>query len=107
MSASEQHHSVPIALVAQLVQLAKRWNFSAPDLLSGVGLNADALENPFERVPLATMCSLLERARTLTREPGLGYYLGLQTRVTLYGFLGFAGMSAPTVADAISLALEF
>ncbi len=62
---------------------------------------------PFQRVPVATMCALLERARSLTGEPGLGYYLGLQTRVTLYGFLGFTMMSATTVGDALRIALEF
>ena len=107
MSAFEQPHSVPIALVSQLVQLAKRWNVPAADLLSGVGLSERVLEDPLERVPVATMCALLDRARTLTGEPGLGYYLGLQTRATLYGYLGFASLSAATVGDALKIVLEF
>jgi len=107
MSTTEQHHSVPIALVSQLVNMAKRWHVPAADLLSCVGLHEKALEDPLERVPVATMCELLARARTLTGEPGLGYYLGLQTRATLYGYLGFATLSAATVGDALKLVLEF
>jgi AraC-like DNA-binding protein len=107
MPGSEPHHTVPIALVSQLVHLVARWQVPAADLLSAVGLNESALVAPFERVPIATMCALLERARALTGEPGLGYYLGLQTRVTLYGFLGFAMMSATTIGDALKLGLEF
>jgi AraC-like DNA-binding protein len=100
-------HTVPIALVIQLVGLVKRWNVSAADVLSAVGMDEKALEDPFARLPVPTMCALLERARTLTAEPGLGYYLGLQTRATLYGYLGFAFLSSLTVRDALKLALQF
>jgi AraC-like DNA-binding protein len=53
------------------------------------------------------MCKLLERARARTGEPGLGYYLGLDTRATLYGAIGFAGLAAATVGDAIKLGLQY
>jgi len=105
MAASE--HTVPIALASQLVRLVKRWNVRAEDLLSEVGLTEKALEDPLVRLPVATMCSLLERARTLTAEPGLGYYLGVQTRATLYGYLGFAMMSASTVGEALNIVVQF
>jgi AraC-like DNA-binding protein len=107
MSGPPQHHTVPVALVSQLVQLLKRWQIPAAELLSAVGLDERVLEAPFERIPVATMCALLERARSLTGEAGLGYYLGLQTRVTLYGFLGFAMMSATTIGEALKIGLEF
>jgi AraC-like DNA-binding protein len=102
-----QQHTVPIALASQLVQLAKRWSVSADDLLSGVGLSRAHIEDPSGRLPVATMCALLERARGLTGEPGLGYYLGLQTRATLYGYLGFAALSAASLGDALSLAVQY
>jgi AraC-like DNA-binding protein len=94
-------------LVSQVVQLARRWRIGATDLLSAVGLDEQILQEPGQRIPLSTMCRLLERARTLTGEPGLGYFLGLQTRATLYGYLGFAFLSASRVGDALKLALEF
>jgi AraC-like DNA-binding protein len=105
LSASE--HTVPIALASQLVRLVKRWQVSAADLLGEVGLSESSLEDPLTRIPVAKMCTLLERARTLTGEPGLGYYLGLQTRVTLYGYLGFALLSASTAGEALNLAVQF
>lgn len=100
-------HTVPIALVAQLVHVVRRWDVPAADLLPAVGLSEDLLADPFERVPLSTMCKLLERARLRTGEPGLGYYLGLETRATLYGAIGFAGLAASTVGDGITLGLQF
>jgi AraC-like DNA-binding protein len=102
-----QQHTVPIALASQLAQLVKRWNLSADDLLSGVGLGRAHIEDPSGRLPVATMSALLERARDLTGEPGLGYYLGLQTRATLYGYLGFAALSAASLGDALALAVEY
>src|SRR5579864_5860696 len=74
----EQSHTVPVTLALQLVELVKRWHVPAEELLSGVPLSQRTLEDPLERFPVTTMCDLLERARLLTGEPGLGYYLGLQ-----------------------------
>jgi AraC-like DNA-binding protein len=89
------------------MRLVKRWNVPAEDLLCGVELGGKNLEDPRERLSVATMCQLLERARGLTREPGLGYYLGLQTRATLYGYLGFAALSAATAGDALALVVKY
>jgi AraC-like DNA-binding protein len=96
-----------MGLVSQLTQLVKRWNVRPSQLMAAVGLEERILEDPFLRVPVSTMCALLEQARSMTGEPGLGYYLGLQTRATLYGYLGFAGLSASTVGDALNLAVQF
>jgi AraC-like DNA-binding protein len=103
----QQQHTVPIALASQLVRLVNRWNVRTEDLLRGVDLGGKSIDDPGERLPVATMCELLERARDLTGEPGLGYYLGLQTRATLYGYLGFAALSAATAGNALALAAKY
>jgi AraC-like DNA-binding protein len=102
-----QRHTVPIALVSQLVHLAKRWQIASEELLAAAGLSAKNLEDPSGRLPLGNMCALLERARDLTGEPGLGYYLGLGTHATLYGYLGFAALSSASLGDALALAVEY
>jgi AraC-like DNA-binding protein len=106
-STSGQRHTVPIGLVSQLTQLVKRWDVRPSDLMAAVGLEERILEDPFLRIPVPTMCALLDRARTMTGEPGLGYFLGLHTRATLYGYVGFAALAASTVGDAINLGLQF
>jgi AraC-like DNA-binding protein len=92
--------------VRQLVELVKRWHVPAHELLVGSGLDAEP-PNPFARLPLATMMGLLRRARLLTGEPGLGYYLALQERVSTYGYIGLAAACAATVKEAIDLAIRF
>ena len=100
-------HSVPASYALQLVQLVSRWNIPAEELLDGVGLIAADLEEPCARLPLVTMNALTARARTLTGEPGLGFYLGLHKRISMYGFLGFAMMTAATVRECLELAVKF
>src|SRR5688500_13149474 len=86
-------HSLPAAQVLSLIELLKRWQVSARDLLAPFGLDESALEEPNARLPTELMREVLERARALTGEPGLGFYLGLQKRVSFYGFVGYAAMS--------------
>jgi AraC-like DNA-binding protein len=65
------------------------------------------MDDPLGRLPLGVMTRLLERARLLTGEPGLGYYLGVHTGVSLYGYLGFAASAAPTLGEVLRLAVQF
>jgi len=93
--------------VLSLIELLKRWEVSARDLLAPFGLDESALEQPNARLPTELMREVLERARALTGEPGLGFYLGLQKRVSFYGFVGYAAMSAATLREALELAVRF
>jgi AraC-like DNA-binding protein len=96
-----------MSLVQQLIELVKRWHVPASELLSVIGVSESALENPLSRLPVATMCELLNHARLLTGEPGLGYYLGLQKRVSVYGYVGFAALSASSLREVVELAARF
>ncbi len=104
---STAKHSVPAAYAEQLVQLVRRWGVTAQDLLSDAGLSETDLHDPQSRLPLEMFGALIERARTLTGEPGLGFYLGLQKRVSMYGYLGFAAMSAGSLREALELFIRF
>src|SRR5580704_3658990 len=75
-------HTVPVSLALQTVELLKRWNISRHDLFAAAGWPDDAVDDPLRRLPSTDMHGLLFHARELTGEPGLGYYLGLQKRVS-------------------------
>src|SRR5258708_9292022 len=100
-------HTVPVALALQTIELLKRWNVSKAERLGAAGWPEDAVDDPLGRVPAPAMNDLLAHARSLTGEPGIGYYLGLQKRVSLYGYLGFAALSAPSIRRALELSVEF
>ncbi len=99
--------SVPGAYILLLTEVVARWQISPATLLEGTGLALDELANPLSRLPLATFNSLLSRAIELTQEPGLGFHLGLQMKLSSHGFIGFAAMTARNVREALDIAQRF
>jgi AraC-like DNA-binding protein len=100
-------HTVPSGILLELIGLAKRWNVTPSEVLAGTGLTEQRLVEDVARVPLASYLSVVRKARELTSEPGLGFCMGLNARVSAFGHLGFAAMSAATVREAIDLAIQF
>jgi AraC-like DNA-binding protein len=104
---ADHAHSFPAGPALQLIRVVERLGFSAEQLLRGLGFSEELLEVPGARLSADTVRALVERARELTGEPGLGFYLGLEKRVTNYGYLGFAAMSAASVRQALELTVRF
>lgn len=100
-------HTVLAAFARLIVQLTAHWGVSQEELLAQSGLTEAEISDPLARLALDRLLQLLARARSLTGEPGLGWYAGLQVRVSMYGFLGFGMLSAATVRDAIELLVRF
>ena len=99
--------SLPAAYAREVVQVCARFEVPAEEVVSGLELSLDALSDPETRVPLPWFERLVRRAERLTGEPGLAYHVGLHSRVSLHGFVGFAAMTASTLGDALGLAERF
>ena len=104
---SRQTHHLTAAYGVHVVDLVARWGVSAEELLDGFGFSRDDLATPDRALPLDVAVALFERARTLTGEPALGIYLGLQMQASAHGMVGFAAMSARTVRGSIRVAVEY
>jgi AraC-like DNA-binding protein len=102
----EAEQTFLVTMVHQLTELLHRRQFSAEELLANSGLDSTALDRS-GRVSLATVCGLVDRARLLTGEPGLGYFLALEKRASMYGVVGLAMSSASTVRDAIEVVVAY
>jgi AraC-like DNA-binding protein len=107
LRALSERDTVPSSYALNLVELIARWEIGAEELLEGSGLDVRGLEDPAGRILMATMNALVRRARDLTGEPGLGFYLGMQKRISMYGFVGLAMMSASNVRECLELAARF
>ena len=105
--ATKSEHMIPAGLVLQLVELVKRWGVAPDDVLAGTGLDEIDVREPQARIPFLSYLAIVDRARTLTGEPGLGFCWGLQMRVSAFGYLGFATLSAATLREAIELVIQF
>jgi len=106
-SSDPAEHSLPGAYALHVLALARRWGVTAAQLLSEFGLDERGLEAPDSRVPIPLVSSIVQRARQLTNEPGLGILMGLETRVNTYGYLSFASMCAASLGECIELAIRF
>jgi AraC-like DNA-binding protein len=104
---SEPEGELPASHILHLVELVRRWGVSDRDLLTSLGFGVDDLVDPHLSIPLPAVIALIERARALTGEPALGFYLGLQMSISAHGYLGFAAMSAPTLREALTLAIQY
>ncbi len=100
-------HTFPGSFGLYLTELVKRWNVSAKDLLAGSNVDVEALSEPRSRFSTAQVAGILERARQLTGQPALGFYLGTQLKVSALGDLGRAVLSASSVREAIDLTVDF
>lgn len=99
--------SVPAVHALHLADVAARFGVSEDALFAESGLDARTLAEPSARVSIPELVALIERARTLTREPGLGFHYGLRMRIASHGYLGLAAMTSSTVRDAIAVAIRF
>ncbi len=59
------------------------------------------------RLPRDSFANLIERAISLTGEPGIGFLLGLQMRVSCHGVIGQAAMVARTLGEALEIARAY
>lgn len=107
MPSPDLAHTIPAAHLLHVIELVKRWGIAEKVLLESTGVDASRLADPEQTLLVSSFVQVLERARTLTNEPGIGVYLGLQARPTGSGYLGFAAMSAPKLREAIRLAIQY
>jgi AraC-like DNA-binding protein len=100
-------HRLPAVHALHVAELVESWNVSADELLAELGLARAELSRPAAYLPLATFERVLSRACAVTGEPGLGFHLGLKMRISAYGYLGFAAMTAADLRGALELACRF
>lgn len=106
-SFTESHPGLPAAYVLLLLDVVKRWHVNESELLAPAGLDREQLTAPTLRLPLDVVNGIYTRALELTEESGLPFYIGMQMKLSSHGFIGFAAMTADTVAQAIELAERF
>jgi AraC-like DNA-binding protein len=104
---STEPHTVAAGLFYPMVEVVKHWGVGSEELLGPFGLRAEDVSEPHARLPYSLHVAIIERARSLTGEPAIGIFWGLQIRASVFGHLGFATASAGTLREAIELAVRF
>ena len=99
--------SLPGGYLLLLIETVKRWQVTPEQLLDGSALTLEDLRDPLARLDQADFNRALKRALLLTNEPGLGFYLGMQMKLSSHGFIGLAAMTAKNVEEALEIAQRF
>lgn len=100
-------YKIPAVHVLQLADTVQQWDVTDEELFADLGTDREELSETGARVSLDELIPLLERARILTGERGLGIHLGFRMRASAHGFLGFAAMTARTLRDALTVAVRY
>jgi AraC-like DNA-binding protein len=90
-----------------VLDVVRRWGITPNALLGELGLDESGLEAPGARLSAPQVAALVRRARTLTKEPGIGILIGLVTHTNTFGYLSFASQSASTLGEAIDLTIRY
>jgi len=81
--------------------------FSRQQVLHGSQLDELVFDKPEQRLTPAQFLFLILNCFYLSKDPALGYEMGLRTPVTSHGFLGYGVMSCANLEEAIKLAERF
>jgi len=101
-------HTLPAGHALELAELvSSQWNVAKETLFSGLDLSASGLAKPDARIGIDAFCALVERARSLSGEPAIGFHMGMRMRVPAHGYVGFAAMTAGTLREAVELATRY
>ncbi|HCL40998.1 MAG TPA: AraC family transcriptional regulator [Pseudomonas sp.] len=76
-------------------------------VLEGSGLSLHELQTPARLITPEQEQQVFANTVTLTGDPAIGLKLGQRMRVSAYGQLGYAMLSAPTLFDALQVMLAF
>ncbi len=76
-------------------------------LLAGTGLTEKRLEEPGAFSGREEFETFIANARALSGDPLLGFHLGRRLNLSAHGTIGFAGLTAADVGQALALAVRF
>ncbi|WP_410210210.1 AraC family transcriptional regulator ligand-binding domain-containing protein [Aquirhabdus sp.] len=99
--------TIPGSYVLILMDVVSRWHVSPELLLWGSGITPSELKDIRWQVELPIYVKLLARAVELTQEPGLGFYFGMQLKVSSHGLVGFAATVTQNLREAINTLIQF
>jgi AraC-like DNA-binding protein len=101
-------HTLPAGHALDLAELVEStWQVPKETLFQGLSVLPAGLDKADARIGIEAFCALVERARRLSGEPAIGFYMGMQMRVPAHGFVGFAAMTASTLREALMLATRY
>jgi AraC-like DNA-binding protein len=98
---------IDAGLARKAVELLRAQRLPAEPVLARVGLDAAALSRRGGRIPFAAHVAILEDAAAAARDPCFGLHLGAALRPRDLGLVGYLGLNAATLGDALRGAARY
>lgn len=89
-----------------IVSYLRDCGISAEQLLEGSGISTADLEGLQRLIAPSQEQVVFANAVRLAKRPALGLELGQRARITMYGLAGYAMLSAPTLNEAMAIAIR-
>ena len=99
--------TLPTQVLALIADVVKEEGVSEFELLEGSGLLPRDLRQPGSFLKYYQVLKIIENALHLYPKAGLGLDVGQREKISTWGLLGFAMMSAETLGDALVLAQRY
>jgi len=99
--------TVPLAYARLVVSVAQQRGLAPAVLLAAAGLTPHLLEREQGELYAIEFASLVHAAMLQLNDPCLGFEVGRNSPPTLHGALGYALVSAGTLADALELGITY
>lgn len=93
--------------VRRYVSLMETRGFDRCAVLEGSGIDAAALEDANYLITLEQCQVVIRNMIRLTRDSGLGFAFGMESRITDIGIVGHAFMSAKTMRQVVALWIQY
>lgn len=94
---------VAVCLVQAVVGELRRVGCDAGAVLAEVGIDAAALQQPWERVPVAAYDRLQRRALEVSRDPAFGLHMGEHASIGAFNLLGQMAMHSRTLGEGLDV----
>ncbi len=89
------------------VSLLQAHGHAAETVLEGSGISTEDLRGMKRLIGPSQEQQVFANALRLSPQPALGLQLGVRTRISAYGLLGYALLSAPTFGEALRIGLSY
>jgi len=100
-------NSLPAAYLRLVLEIAAERGIDPQQVLQGTRLGPDQLAAAESRVAAADAARAVANAMHLTGDEGLGLEMGLRTKPTAHGYLGYAAMSCNSLREALEITIRF
>jgi AraC-like DNA-binding protein len=102
------HSFTSIATFTEAIaRILEKYQVDSGDLFEQVGLSREPFRDPDARVKMSDMIRIWEEAERRTKNPCIGFEVGMGLRATNFHAVGYAWLSSATIREALNRMVRY